>query len=352
MLQSMGAGHYLYKKVVQKNISFIGLIILINFIKFYINYKMKKTKVSNMPLDVSIELTNLCNFRCKFCPQSDPNHFKRVKKSYLSIKNVDLILQKLYIFGYNRKLIHWTLDGEPFLNRNIYTIFQLAKNYRFTDQYFATNGSFLTQENVLKLPTGINYTFCIDFCADKEYFEKFRGTKGSWLRIKNNIENLLQQDKLSTYKIILHDIKSFSNISKTQIKKSYSALKSLFPKTPYLIYQQKIFHNAGGFLNNMDNVYKSNYYLCPYPWSGITIASNGNVVACCRDLEHKTILGNVFEQSLEKIWNGKKFVELRYNLKMKNIKKIPSCCNCDLPYNKDKFSLRNIIKTIFNRLGY
>ena len=38
---------------------------------------------------------------------------------------------------------------------------------------------------------GCRYTFTVDYCADTEYFENVRGSKGSWAVIKKNIEQVL-----------------------------------------------------------------------------------------------------------------------------------------------------------------
>ena len=41
------------------------------------------------------------------------------------------------------------------------------------------------------------------------------------------------------------------------------------------------------------------------------VLSNGDVVLCCVDWERTTILGNLREQTLEEIWNGRELMEIR-----------------------------------------
>jgi hypothetical protein len=52
-------------------------------------------QVGYAPEDISIELTNTCNFRCAFCPQSDPNHTTIVPRSQLTPEKADVLLAKL-----------------------------------------------------------------------------------------------------------------------------------------------------------------------------------------------------------------------------------------------------------------
>ena len=52
---------------------------------------------------------------------------------------------------------------------------------------------------------------------------------------------------------------------------------------------------------------KSHYakQYCEYPWTSSTIMAEGNVVPCTQISYNEIVLGNVNENSLEDIWNGK-----------------------------------------------
>jgi radical SAM protein with 4Fe4S-binding SPASM domain len=50
---------------------------------------------------------------------------------------------------------------------------------------------------------------------------------------------------------------------------------------------------------------------CGALWRTPNIASNGDVVPCCRDMELTLSLGNIKENSLHDIWHGDKITELR-----------------------------------------
>ncbi|HET9234578.1 MAG TPA: radical SAM protein, partial [Candidatus Eisenbacteria bacterium] len=73
----------------------------------------RSTKLSYLPEDLSIELTNTCNFKCAFCPQSDPDHFQHVTRTALSPAQADVLFGKIRAGGVRTDVIHWTLDGEP-----------------------------------------------------------------------------------------------------------------------------------------------------------------------------------------------------------------------------------------------
>ena len=57
----------------------------LNYGRVFYHWRLKRsTRLPYLPEDISIELTNTCNFRCAFCPQSDPEHFNIVTRSTLS----------------------------------------------------------------------------------------------------------------------------------------------------------------------------------------------------------------------------------------------------------------------------
>jgi radical SAM protein with 4Fe4S-binding SPASM domain len=331
---------------------------LLGYARILYAWKVKKEGLVNyVPEDISIELTNTCNFKCSFCPQSDPTHFDVVSRSTLQPNQADALLTKLRAGGVKTDVIHWTLDGEPFVNKKINEMCSLAIHHGWRHFIFSTNGYFCTPERVEKLPLNnqdTTYTLCIDFCADKELFEKHRGTPNSWEKVKENILQILKSERLNHISVKITDISSFTISDSDELEKSFLSLKNMLPKSDRLNITHRIFHNATGFVPGILEKKKQQnkkYNLCPYPWTSMVIASNGDVVACCRDLQHKTVLGNLFNEDLISIWNGKKYQAIRDALAKKKPEAIKACINCDLPYDQGKFTIRHILKTGLNRLG-
>lgn len=331
---------------------------ILSYARILYDWKVRKSTTNNyVPEDISIELTNTCNFKCSFCPHSDPKHFEVVSRSTLSPEQAKVLLAKLREGGVKTNVIHWTLDGEPFTNIKIDEICSLAIQYGWRHFIFSTNGYFCTQERAEKLPINnknVTYTFCIDFCADKELFERHRGTPDSWDKVKDNILQILNNKRLNHISLKITDISSFTIINSVDLRIRLLMLKNMFPKSDRLHVTSRIFHNATGFVSGiLEEKKKQNkkYNLCPHPWTSMVIASNGDVVVCTRDLQHKTILGNLFNEDLASIWNGQKFQNFRKALANRNPQAIKACENCDLPHDQGKFTIRHILKTGIYRLG-
>lgn len=67
---------------------------------------------------------------------------------------------------------------------------------------------------------------------------------------------------------------------------------------------------------------------CDWIYSTTTIQVNGDVVPCCRDPKGKHVLGNVFEDHMDNIWNGDKYRHLRRGV-ARNQKGMKLCILCE-----------------------
>tara|TARA_B100000959_G_C14875833_1_gene580384 strand:- start:130 stop:1158 length:1029 start_codon:yes stop_codon:yes gene_type:complete len=331
--------------------------IIFRYFNIYYNLKIKNSsKLSYAPEDISIEVINTCNFKCSFCPQSDPNHFNIVNRSHLTPEKAETIIKKLRLGGVRTNVIHWTLDGEPFVNKKFHRICKIAIDYGFNKSIFSTNGYFMKLQRLKELPrhNNVKYTLCIDFCSDKTYFEKIRGSFNSWDIIFNNIKDAVNDPDLNHIDFKITDVSSYSINNKKELKRRLQKLNLLFPEKKVKIHT-RVFHNAAGFLDGILDKKKKknilNYHICPHPWASFVVASNGNVVVCGRDLEHKTVMGNILKQGLQEIWNGKKYYDLRKSMLNRKLENYNSCNSCDIHYDNSKFTLKHILITAKNRLG-
>lgn len=310
----------------------------------------KKLKLEYMPEYIALEVTNVCNFKCSFCPQSDPKHHDVVPKSYLDNESCRLFLSKVRDAGIVTNLMHWTLDGEPFMNKRFAELVHISAEYGFTNTYFASNGMLCSVKRLMEFPlTKVKLNIAIDFCADKEYFEKVRGTRNSWEQVSQNIKEILRDPRTSNVGLELTDISSFSEKKPESLAHAFVELKKIFGQHDNIKYHTRTFHNATGFLSSKENR-KDKYHLCPYPWTHFRIASNGDVVICCRDLDRKTVLGNLKTQSVSEIWNGEAMLNARNSLLKKAPENVAACMGCDLPYDDTKFSLKNIYGAAIGRM--
>lgn len=282
------------------------------------------------PYQYTIEIINICNLRCVFCPQSDPNHAAARPRGSLRIDDFPLFLQRMTEARAGNRNINFTLDGEPFCHRDFLRFIEMATSAGYFP-VFATNATLLDRKSAERLIAAGPFRASVDFASNQEIFESIRGQAGHFDLVHRNLLYLMEQAiHHPGIHLDVYDIAPYTGVDP---RSSLRLMRSLFPgRLPGRIrFRSRKFHNFCGHLAQPGK--GDNYRLCPYPWTQMAVTYTGDCVACCRDTSGRTILGNVFEQPLMRIWNGRKYRQFRQNLIDRRPDLHAACAACDLPYS-------------------
>lgn len=296
----------------------------------------------NVPLVIFIDPSNVCNFKCVFCPTGDDKLLSQVNrpKGMMDlnlfekiIDDLDLMVKK---YGQRPAQISLFKDGEPLLNKNLPEMINILNKKNLTDQLeITTNASALTPENSTKI---------IKAGLKKIRFSIYHLNDEGYLKVTNNKIN---------FKKIFENVKNFWKIKKELNSKVYVTAKILnvdlskedelfFKKTfePYADEAQINYLHGWSDSDQKDlklgknkdkSVHGEDYYykkICSQPFSRLTVLFNGDVTPCCVDWSHKLVVGNVKNESLDELWN-KQANPLRKDHIEGNIGKDSPCFNCN-----------------------
>ncbi|HID38650.1 MAG TPA: radical SAM/SPASM domain-containing protein [Calditrichaeota bacterium] len=305
-----------------------------------ISYVLGLEKVSS-PMHIHLEITNICNFRCIYCPQSKPDeHFQLIGKGKMTFETYKAIVDKL-IAAYKIERFILTRDGEPLAHPQLVDFIIYARE-RGMKPSIGSNGSLITPEKAKQLIAGGLYSLKGDFCADKNYFEKIRAG-GKFEDALQGYLNLLRAAKEADadFRMALVDLYSYKLNDPAEINESLTRLKALFNGyESWLSVGPAKMHNALGEAQQTFSISRRRpgrrYNRCHHPWLEMVIDYRGNVVGCCRDLRSEYQVGNILEaEDINRdLWNGDKMRYLRNNLRKKRPDKINICSKCDLPYGE------------------
>ncbi len=305
-----------------------------------ISYVLGLEKVS-APKHIHLEITNICNFHCIYCPQSKPDeHFQIIGKGKMSFENYKIIIDKL-IAAYDIERFILTRDGEPLAHPQLADFIAYARD-RGLKPSIGSNGSLITPQKAKQLIASCLYSLKGDFCADKSYFEKVRAG-GKYEDALQGYRNLLQAAKEvnADFRMTLVDLYSYELDSPAEINESLNRLKALFGGYESLLSVGPAkMHNALGEAKDTFSISRrrpnKRYNRCHHPWLELVIDYRGNVVGCCRDLRSEYQVGNILqaEDIDRELWNGEKMRYLRRHLRKKQPEKINICSKCDLPYGE------------------
>lgn len=268
------------------------------------------------PLRVLIDPCDICNFRCDFCFQSKMDFAGRK----MTIEMFKVIMMQLMEFADPINVIHMYGLGEPLINENLpYFISKIKKNNVAKEVAVTSNGSLLTEEMSKKLiESGLDRLSIslngirnehfkniagveVDFnkVYDQiKYFYKIRG--GCHLHIKINGDSFSEDDK-ATFVYLFKDYADSLNIDHTV---------NVWPGLT-------VTENSGlrmydYDLANLNVMEQDKKAVCPLMFYELLIHSDGSVSPCAVDYNFKNEnLGNVMEDSIKKIWESNKLLEIR-----------------------------------------
>lgn len=281
--------------------------------------RLRKAGPLMMPVHVSIEPANTCNAACPVCEtgKQEMNRAKGKLDPAAFYKFIDEIHP-------TTSCLLFYFMGEPFLNKHSYDMIRYARSKGIYVET-CTNGDLVDAKGVIH--SDINQISFQLGGLTQEIHGRYR-VNSDIERVKKNLYELIEEKKknpLSNVKIEVgfivmrhneHQINDFlkwaqeigvdkANVIDPVVRNMFEAHAYLPKDKKYWFYDEDAFEK--GFLKPKQ-VLKNE---CIWIWNSIQLNWNGDAVPCCRDPLGKFILGNVFEDGLKNLWNGKKATDFR-----------------------------------------
>lgn len=336
--------------------------------KKYLNLLLNKLErrgiQKSKPIYLQVESTTKCNGKCIECVR----RFCKIKQKDMKMrtfKNLEPILP--YVWRVNLNLC-----GEPLLAKNLFKMIKICKNYGCRVS-FITNGLLLKKSVTKKLiKNNVDFiAISIDGITSQTY-EKIRrypidivtNNLKNFVKMKEEMNSKKPEIKISFVgmKLNVHELPNIVELAKKYSIKEISVLQLLVYhsklKNQLLLYHKKLAkkyfdlarkkakkNNIALLLPELNE--NKTCKICDEPFNTMYIRYNGDVFPCNTEAcppqcyVSKFFIGNINESSITKLWNNRRFIELRMSL----LRKIPlaECCkNCPVLNNHKKAYIRII----------
>jgi len=271
-------------------------------------YLKGKIFLSSIPKILNLEITNFCNLRCPICVAKNTR-----KQGFLDIDFLKKIIGE-NTATFKDQFIWLHFNGEPLLHPRLPEVIRIIKKAGAKTR-LSTNAALLTEEKSLEImEAGLDYiVFSIDGNT-KETYEKIRNG-ANFEEVENNILRFLKIKKE----------RRFKTDTQVQIIKTKENEKEIKPFIKKWRGRDINYINVKSFctrawrskeIGKFTDVAKAKERIvfrppCFYLWETLVILWNGDVIACCQDLEGELRVGNLREDNLMQIWNNPILVEQR-----------------------------------------
>jgi MoaA/NifB/PqqE/SkfB family radical SAM enzyme len=266
------------------------------------------------PVHIAIEPTNGCNAKCPVC-ETGKNEMLR-RKGMLDKQAYEVFVNR--VAKHTNSLLFYFM-GEPFLNKHAY---EMIRYTREKDIYVetCTNGDFVDAKGVIF--SDINKISFQLGGMTEETHQRYR-VASSLTKAHKNLYELIEERRknpdsnvqIEVGFIVMrhneHEVPAFlrwakeigvdvANVVDPCVRNMLEGYAYLPKDRKYWFYDEKAFEQ--GVLK--PRVLPQNE--CQWIWNSMQINWNGEAVPCCRDPNGKHVLGNVFEDGLMRVFNGRK----------------------------------------------
>jgi len=293
------------------------------------------------PFSLLIDPSNICNFKCAFCPTGHPQLLAKVARPN-GLMDLDLfckIIDDAAGFGQKLKKINLCKDGEPFLNRNLVKMVAYAKAKKIAKNISITSNGALMNETKARgiVAAGLDsIRISVEHVSDAGY-KKITNTPTKYEQIRRNVEYLFKEKKRKKSNLKIHAKlidTGLSDFEKEKFVEDFSGISDSININPIdgrnnsHGYDFTLGQGVSVSTDYANSLSKRDRVVCPHPFYSMAVNFNGLVSVCCIDWGLNAIIGDASKQSLVDIWRSEKLRNFRI-LHLKGArKKINICADC------------------------
>lgn len=254
---------------------------------------------------IYVEITNICNLKCKFCPETS----RRLQ--FMTIENFEEIVKRICKFT---NIICLHVKGEPLLHNNLEDILKILEKYNLKAN-ITTNGILLKDKLLIiektKAVRQINislHSSTQNELLSKQYLKDIFESveKMQNVIVSYRLWNLKTIKENDINNEIIQEISNYYNIEN---------LKEQLSQKEFFKIRDNIFINQDTefIWPNIENKSIIEKGRCLALKEQIAILVDGTVVPCCLDNNGDIFLGNILEETLEEILSKHKTIEIKKN---------------------------------------
>ena len=285
----------------------------------YIEYRSNWEKAlageykPDYPMHIDLELANACNYRCSFCPYSQPPSERPKGYNIKDEKIMDMKIIEKVLSESNGKLyaVELGYNTEPLLHKQIIDIIKLCKKNNVLDIRMGTNGSLLGKiSNDELIYSGLTQLQVSIDAINEETYLKARNSKNYKL-IVGNLKRLIQRRNELEQKfprVRVTYVMTPENIPNKDIFiKQWDDIADIIGIQDLMTYESGPKQDT----SSLKNIDPKSFDSCYMPKVRMSIRSNGDVQPCCTVEGMKLKIGNIKDRTISEIWGGHSMKKIR-----------------------------------------
>ncbi len=304
-------------------------------IEDYREYNKKTMLADVIPLDspylIQISCSDFCNFKCKFCFQSRGMEALRqddFRPGVMTMETFKKLADQVRVFPTKVKAFRFTGFGEPLMNKYLPQMITYAKQKDLAEKVtIFTNGLLLTpQLNNQLIESGLDEVMLsLEGLSSEKYLEITK-TQVDFEQLVENIGHLYEHR---------HSCKIFAKIIDIGLtdEDKFHTIFDQISDLAFVEYASNAYSNVE-YTKEIEKNYvgekpDKKVDVCHLPFYYMYVNWNGDVSSCHLDYTKSICFGNIHDESIVDIWNGKTMNEFRQLQLRKERYTHPVCSECN-----------------------
>ena len=284
------------------------------------------------PKVIQIQTQSYCNARCIFCPY--PETHRKLPQGIMSEDLFKKIADEASARRDFRSLI-FILQNEPLIDERLPEFIRYFKQTATkASSSVVTNGKLLTPDLVARMEDlGVDrLTVSINSMDEKNYRTISPGI--DFQRLMNTVHEITakRRKKLT---VVLSFVKNIHNSEEMDGIVRYWQSRGVLTKIMPVLNRAGSLSNYGELRSPPVPVKRSTVTsngsvppLCTTPFRAINILFNGDVPICQEDWNRSLIVGNVVDSSIQEVFQGKIFRDIREKIISGRYDELEPCRHC------------------------
>ena len=298
---------------------------ILNLMEATRDFVLKRETTSALPAVVKIDISPICNLSCTMCIHADPNGSEFLERQVfardhrMTIEQYTRIIEQIRHRTASVSLYTW---GDPLTHPELPEMCRIAADAGL-QVHISTNFSFKLSDDRIRtlVESGLSHlTVCVDGLSQENYQRTRVGGRIEW--VLSNLERTCRFRSELERDVPLVEVQYIKYRHNVHEEEPARRLCQGFGVDEFCSFWGALHNLADIMPENVPTIRpKPNGLLpgCYWPHFSTVIKYNGDVIPCC---EHRAaaqhapgldarVLGNVFDDGLEAVWNGDAYRKTR-----------------------------------------
>jgi hypothetical protein len=263
------------------------------------------------PMTIYVEATNICNYKCVYCPESFDNFEERSGGLFrMDIPTFERIAGEIAEMG-SVKTLNLYMMGEPFVNKSLPDFIRIAREKKAAGRIVLTSNASLVTEQVAGrvIDAGLDYLRVSVYGGTPEAHARRTQSKIPLERVRRNVKTFrdMRDARAGRTQVYVKMIDSGDPAENQSFLELFAPVADEATIEPVMNWNDP----AEGMLAQTDHDamlatkhFGNRKQACPFPFYTLIIHSDLRVSVCCVDWAKEAVVGDLSKQTLAEVWRG------------------------------------------------